>query len=117
MAVRHDSLTEAVKIEGLDCDNVVGKLLVSPKMGWEDYSMREFILGKDCYTPNHKHDWSHINYVISGEGTLMIDGEINEIKKGSYAYVPSNAQHQFKNTGDEDLVFLCIVPAENHKFN
>ena len=117
MTVGHDSLVKGEKINGLDCDDVMGKVLVSPEMGWKGYTMREFILGKDCYTPEHEHDWPHINYVISGEGTLMIDGEINKIKKGSYAYVPNNAHHQFKNTSSEKLIFLCIVPSENHRFN
>lgn len=117
MTVGHDSLVKAEKINGLDCDNVFGKVLVSPENGWEDYTMREFILGVNCSTPNHNHPWPHINYVISGQGTLTIDGQVNELKKGSYAYVPNDIQHQFTNIGNEDLVFICIVPSENHRFN
>ena len=61
-------------------------------------------------SPQHKHDWPHINYVISGNGTLMIAGTDYPIEKGTCAFVPSNEEHCFKNTGEEPLEFICIVP-------
>jgi quercetin dioxygenase-like cupin family protein len=45
----------------------------------------------------------------------MIDGKINEVEEGSFAYVPANALHQFKNVGKKSFKFICIVPKEGHK--
>jgi mannose-6-phosphate isomerase-like protein (cupin superfamily) len=45
----------------------------------------------------------------------MIENKFYKISKGSYAYVPGNHLHQFKNTGSETLKFICIVPKEGHK--
>ncbi len=91
------------------------KVLVSPEEGWEDYVMRVVEVEVNGHSPKHTHDWPHINYIIEGEGTLQIDDKINPIKAGSYAYVPSNALHEFVNTSDTPLKFICIVPKEGHQ--
>ncbi len=92
--------------------NAVKKVLVSPKEGWEGYVMRVFDLGEDGYSPKHQHPWPHINYMISGKGILHIDGQDYEMEAGSYAFVPPNKIHQFKNNGSETFTFICIVPEE-----
>ena len=92
--------------------NVVKKVLVSPKEGWEGYVMRVFDLEENGYSPKHQHPWPHINYMIAGKGILHIDGQDYEVEEGSYAFVPPNKIHQFKNNGSEKFTFICIVPEE-----
>lgn len=91
------------------------KVVVSPKEGWNDYVMRIFKLLPGGNTPKHTHEWPHINYIIKGKGVLYLDGKENEICGGSYAFVPGNELHQFRNLGEEDLEFICIVPTAGHK--
>ena len=91
------------------------RVLISPKEGWEGHVMREFELEPGGYTPKHCHPWPHINYIISGKGHLHFEGTDTEITAGSFAYVPANAEHQFKNLGTDKLKFICIVPEEGHK--
>jgi len=90
------------------------RVLVGPEQGWSDHVMRVFDLAPGGYTPKHQHDWPHINYIIAGEGTLFLEGQENPIKAGAYAYVPANALHQFRNTSDKPLQFICIVPTSGH---
>ena len=45
----------------------------------------------------------------------MIAGKITTITPGSYAYVPVDTEHQFRNVGTEILEFICIVPEIGHK--
>lgn len=90
------------------------KKLVASEEGWDSHVMRVVELGEGGFSPKHKHPWPHINYIIEGEGTLLLNGEENPIKAGSFAYVPSDALHQFKNTGKGVLKFICIVPNEGH---
>ena len=92
--------------------NVVKKVLVSPKEGWEGYVMRVFDLEENGYSPKHQHPWPHINYMIAGKGILHIDGQDYEVEEGSYAFVPPNKIHQFRNNGSEKFTFICIVPEE-----
>ncbi|XMB72901.1 cupin domain-containing protein [Mycoplasmatota bacterium WC30] len=98
-----------------DAENAWMKVLVSPKEGWEDYVMRVVEVGENGFTPKHSHPWPHINYVIDGSGELMIDGKINPVIAGSYAFVPANTLHQFRNAGKVIFKFICIVPKEGHK--
>ncbi len=106
---------EAIKIQSDLAKNSAMKVLISPENGWNDYVMRVVEVGKDGYTPKHKHPWPHINYVIEGKGELLIEGEATEVISGAYAYVPENSLHQFRNIGEKDFKFICIVPKEGHK--
>lgn len=115
MGVFHERDKEGINIDNPEVKNAKMKKLVSPEEGWEGYVMRVMELEKEGYTPRHSHPWPHINYMIEGKGILHIDGEDYEVQEGSYAYVPSNKLHQFKNIGDEKFRFICIVPEEGHK--
>ena len=77
---------------------------------WPDHALRVFTLKPGGFTPHHKHDWEHINYVIGGRGRLTIDGKTHEVSEKDFAVVPSNAEHQFENPYDEMFEFICIVP-------
>lgn len=90
------------------------KVLVSEKEGWDDYVMRVVEVEVNGYTPQHQHSWPHINYVIEGEGNLMIEGKNHPLKSGTYAFVPDNALHQYQNKGKDTLKFICIVPKRGH---
>ncbi len=96
-------------------ENVIKKALIGPQQGWKGWVMRQFDLAANGFTPRHVHPWPHINYVISGRGSLYLDGKSYEVEPGSIAYVPDNMEHQFKNMGTEDFSFLCIVPEEGDK--
>jgi quercetin dioxygenase-like cupin family protein len=90
-------------------------LLLSTDDGWDGWVMRVMILEKGGYTPKHSHWWPHINYILEGEGTLYLDGKENPIEKDSTFYIPGNELHQFKNSGENNLKFICIVPKDTDK--
>ena len=64
--------------------------------------------GKDS-TEYHKHYYEEeCIYVLSGEGTLVIEGESFQFGKGDFVGFPANtAAHSLKNTGSATLV--CLV--------
>lgn len=92
--------------------NTKKQIAVGPEQGWEDYVMRIMTVGIGGSSPEHAHNWPHINYVISGVGTLVMDGEVHLLETGACAYIPSNVLHCFRNTGEVPLEFICIVPTE-----
>jgi quercetin dioxygenase-like cupin family protein len=116
MFVGNISDLERVQITSKDANESFMKVLISPKEGWEDYVMRVIEVNKGGYTPKHSHPWPHINYITEGEGQLLIKDTFHSVTAGSYAYVPSNSLHQFKNIGTEIFKFICIVPKEGHKY-
>lgn len=106
-----------LEMKKIDSDQVKEagiQVLVSPKEGWDSHVMRVLELGIEGYSPKHQHPWPHINYVIEGSGVLMIDGKDYPITPGSYAYVPKDTLHQFRNVGETPFKFICIVPSEGH---
>jgi len=65
--------------------------------------------GKDS-TEYHKHyHEEECIYVLSGKGTLTIEGEEYIFEKGDFVGFPANtAAHALKNTGTETLVYLIM---------
>ena len=115
MIVAHIKDLAGVKLEGPQLQNVMKKVLISPENGWEGNVMRVFELGEGGYTPKHTHPWPHINYILKGKGTLHLDNLDYALEAGSFAYVPAEKIHQFKNVGNEPFSFICIVPEEGEQ--
>jgi mannose-6-phosphate isomerase-like protein (cupin superfamily) len=57
----------------------------------------------------HRLKNSEVYYVLEGEGEMYIDSEKEEVFAGQAIYIPPNSVQRIKNTGINDLVFLCIV--------
>lgn len=104
-----------IEVKHPSAQNASMKVMVSPQEGWNGYVMRHVEVEENGFTPKHKHPWPHINYMIEGEGELLINGKINKVTAGSYAYVPGDSLHQFRNAGKGVFKFICIVPEEGHK--
>lgn len=112
MIVEHIKNVPGIKLAGEGINGVLKKVLVSPQEGWEGWVMRVFELESGGHTPKHTHDWPHINWIVSGKGSLFLEDKLHNIEAGSFAYVPNNILHQFKNEGEDNLTFICIVPEE-----
>jgi quercetin dioxygenase-like cupin family protein len=115
MIVSHINDLAGIPVQGAEVKGAWKKVLVSPKEGWEGWTMRLFTLEAGGFTPRHTHPWPHINYIAEGSGTLYLDGQEYEITEGSFAYVPGGKLHQFSNNSEETLSFICIVPEEGDK--
>jgi len=110
MFVGHISDVEQVFYNDNNIKNVVKQVAIGKNEGWEDYVLRVFTVKNGGYTPRHTHDWPHINYILAGEGTLYLNGELYNVKAGSIAYIPNNVEHQFMADRNSDIQFICIVP-------
>lgn len=54
-----------------------------------------------------------LNYIISGCGKAVCDGEEEELKKGVMHICPKGSEHTIINTGEDDLVMLTVVAAKH----
>lgn len=115
MIVGHINDLTGIPMQGAEVQGALKKVLVSPKEGWEGWTMRLFSLAPGGFTPQHTHPWPHINFISQGQGHLFLDGQEYEVTAGSFAYVPSGKLHQFRNKGQEEFSFVCIVPEEGDK--
>jgi len=99
---------EKVDMEGVK-DTFI-QWLITKDDGAPNFAMRRFVVKPGGYSPLHTHPYEHEVYVLSGKGQVQIGDEVHDIEQGSFAFVPPDIIHQFRNTGDDDLVFLCIIP-------
>lgn len=106
---------DEIKVTAPGVVNAFKKTLIGPQEGWEGWVMRLFTLKDRGCSPRHAHPWPHINYILGGRGVLYAGEKETELAEGSIAYVPSEIEHQFVSTADEDFAFICIVPEEGNK--
>ena len=85
--------------------------LISKEDGAENFAMRMFELQPGGHTPLHTHPHEHEVFIVDGTGTFHCEGEDYEFAPEHVIFVPGNAEHNFKNTGDSTLRFLCLIPA------
>ncbi len=97
-----------VEVEG--AQDVEIRILVGPEDGAPNFNMREFTIAPGGCTPKHSHAWEHEVYVLAGEGEVTTAGGDKAISADDCIFVPPNEIHQFRNTGESELKFLCLVP-------
>ena len=73
------------------------------------YSLAHAIVKPGKITYNHRLKTSEVYYILKGRGLMHIDEEKQEVRAGQAVYIPPGARQRIKNTGSEDLVFICIV--------
>ena len=99
---------DKVQMEGAK-DTTIQILLNHPPA--PTFVMRKFRIKPGGYTPLHAHDYEHEVYVLEGLGEVGNGKQSIPIKQGSVVFIPPNEVHQFRNVGNDDLVFLCLDPA------
>ena len=73
------------------------------------YSLAHATVPPGQATRPHQLTSAEVYHIISGFGTVFIDDECEPVAPGSTVYIPPGATQCIENTGDNDLVFLCIV--------
>ena len=112
MYVRKRSEIDKISLKSDTLKNAEKQVLIGSKEGWDSHVMRMFTLGKDGYSPKHSHPWKHIVYIVKGEGVILIDNIEYPVSGDSAAVVPGDTVHQFSQKGEDEFVFMCIVPTE-----
>ena len=85
--------------------------LISKDDGAQNFLMRMFELKPGGHTPLHAHPHEHEVFVTEGQGILTYEGKEHKFSSDYVIFVPGNKEHNFKNTGDSILRFLCLIPA------
>lgn len=103
---------QAVEMEGASGCQV--RWLIGEPDGAPNFAMRQFEVAPGGHTPRHHHPYEHEVFVVEGEGIVRQGGEAGDVehalKPGTVVYVGPDEIHQFRNTGETPLKFLCLVP-------
>lgn len=100
--------TEEVHMDGVYETKV--QWLIDDKSGGKNFAMRRFILAKGGIINLHTHDWEHEVFILSGNGEVLSTSGNKEVGYGDVVLVEPGEAHGFKNTGDEEFIFLCMIP-------
>ncbi|ACK71252.1 Cupin 2 conserved barrel domain protein [Gloeothece citriformis PCC 7424] len=73
------------------------------------YSLAHAIVPVGQTSIVHSLTTSEVYYMISGKGEMHIDEEVQNVEAGDAIYIPPNAKQYIHNSGNEPLIFICIV--------
>jgi quercetin dioxygenase-like cupin family protein len=109
------SLEKAKKIkpdmEG--AEGVYKQVPISRVDGAPTFSFRVFTIQPGGHTPLHHHPFEHVNYIIEGHATVIVEDGEHELKKGDFALVLPGETHQYRNASiSKPLLMICAVPKE-----
>jgi len=93
-------------------EGVTMRVVMGPEQGAPNFTMRVFEVQPGRASPLHSHWWEHEVFVLSGQGVLNTGRAETPICHGSTVFVPGGERHQFRNTGEGVLRFICVVPQE-----
>jgi quercetin dioxygenase-like cupin family protein len=104
-----DVPNKPVDVEG--AQGVQIRWLISKEDGADKIAMRMFEVQPGGHTPLHTHPHEHEVFAVEGNGVFVFEGSEHEFRPEDVIFVPGGKEHQFINTGDSALRFLCIIPA------
>ena len=110
MKIKHWTDVPEQPAEGIE--GVTVRWVLAEGDGAPHFAMRIFDVQPGCASPYHKHWWEHEVYVLDGQGIAVHGQEASEtsIAPGSVVLVEGNEMHQFRNTGEGVLRFMCLIP-------
>jgi len=106
--IREHAQTE-VSLPG--ASQVQMRMLIGPQEDARVFHMRQFEVQPGGHTPHHAHDYEHEVLVLQGRGIVKGEQGDRPCQEGDVVWIPPNEKHQFLNTGDEPMQFICLIPA------
>jgi mannose-6-phosphate isomerase-like protein (cupin superfamily) len=106
---------EAVPFTTVD-GSTIRELLAHRNSAIRQQSLAEARLASgQATTPHHHKVTEEIYYILSGTALMTLAGESRPVGPGDAIAIPPGLIHTIKNTGGEELVFLCTcAPGYEH---
>jgi len=91
-------------------EGVTVRWAIKKEDGANRFAMRIFHVEPGGCTPMHAHHWEHEVYILEGEAEVLREGEWLKAPAGTVLFIPPNEEHQFKNSSERQLSFICLIP-------
>jgi len=112
LSVKDSNRFEKVKLE--IGENTFRQVLISPNEA-PNFAMRKFTIDPNGFMPLHNNIVEHEQYVLNGKAEIQIGEDIFIVKKDDVVFIPAEVYHSYKNIGDRNFEFLCLVPNKEDK--
>lgn len=73
------------------------------------YSLAHAVVPIGQSSTDHSLITSEVYYILTGQGEMHIDDQLQIVEPGDAVYIPPLAKQFIRNCGVEPLVFICIV--------
>ncbi len=108
MKVKHWTDVPAEDIPGLEGANI--RWVIGEKDNAPHFALRVIEVQPGFATPHHHHWWEHEILVLNGQGVAVTENGEIPITTGTALLTEKDEIHQFRNTGDDILRFICLIP-------
>jgi quercetin dioxygenase-like cupin family protein len=61
----------------------------------------------------HRHKPAEIYYVLEGNGVVTLDGQEHAVGPGSAVFIPGDAEHGIRNTGEKALTLFYAFAVDS----
>jgi quercetin dioxygenase-like cupin family protein len=112
MIVKTYTDVPAEKVTMPGAENVSIRWLLGKDSPAPNFYLRLFEVQPGGHSPYHTHPSEHEIFILEGRGRINAKGRSYPAAPGTFALVEPNEEHQFENSGDTVLKFLCLVPRE-----
>jgi quercetin dioxygenase-like cupin family protein len=58
---------------------------------------------------HHRHEPTEVYYVLTGRGTVILDGDEHEVSAGSAVFIPSMVEHGIRNHAEGERLRVFYV--------
>jgi Uncharacterized conserved protein, contains double-stranded beta-helix domain len=107
MPVKHASDVEAQEVKSGEKATI--QVLISSQEG-PNFALRRFVMQPGGGMPEHTNTVEQEQYVLKGHASIGIGDETIEVHAGDVVFIPEGVPHSYRNTGEENFEFLCIIP-------
>jgi mannose-6-phosphate isomerase-like protein (cupin superfamily) len=114
--MRHTFVLDEADVEGsrVEGDTALEKRVLGPHTGSRRLEQRVTRYGPGRSLPRLEEQRDELLYVVSGSGTLELEGDLHDLESESGAYVRAGERYVIDNPGPDDLVIVSTtVPVEN----
>lgn len=94
----------------MEAPGVTVRWVISEKDGAPNFAMRIFDVEPGAASPFHTHAWEHEAFILAGKGHFRSEEGETPLREGDVVFVAPEEKHQFVNSGDTTLRFICVVP-------
>lgn len=112
MKIIHFSDAQVKDVEDDTAMDATRRDILNKDDGAKNMTMRVFEIAKGGCTPWYFFEWEHDVFIHSGRGEVLYENKWIPVAEGYIIHMEEGEEHQVRNRGDEPLVIVSMIPAE-----